>query len=222
MNSGVRTKELEVKERQLWNEYQMLREEIKSADALNYQILGVVVAASVAILTAGFKEAQLLTRLCIFVSVYAVTFSAYRLLCGNRVRIWRISTYMRKFLEPELKYLNWETRVSVQREKVVEQRAKDTLSSLIGKNEWVIIFLLNSSALISAVISYFTSHKADSTPVEIGILVIMLLLFGWLVFYTSAQGKSLKRGGVTEQNFQRYWFEVEKDEAKRKLKEAKE
>lgn len=87
---------------QLWNAYSDLRSEIKAADSLNYQILGIMVAAVTALLAAGFKDIHHLNGLLIITCVYAITSPAYALLRGNRRRIWRISTYLRIFVEPKI------------------------------------------------------------------------------------------------------------------------
>jgi hypothetical protein len=44
---------------QLWNQYQNLREEIRGADSLNYQIMGIVVGAAAALLTTAIREGDL-------------------------------------------------------------------------------------------------------------------------------------------------------------------
>ena len=43
------------KENQLLHEYESLRSEIRTADSLNYQIIGIVVGAVAVLLTTGFK-----------------------------------------------------------------------------------------------------------------------------------------------------------------------
>ena len=83
------------KDTQLWNEYESLRDEIRSADSLNYQITGIVVAAVATLLTTGFTQADATIRLFVFLCAYIVTIPGYRLLQGNRRRTWRISTYLR-------------------------------------------------------------------------------------------------------------------------------
>jgi hypothetical protein len=100
------------KEQQLWNEYAVLRDEIKSADTIKYQIMGFVVAAAAAILVKGFDQANLFARSFIVMCVYIVTFPGYRLLLANQRRTWRNSTYMCVFIEPKLDYINWESRLS--------------------------------------------------------------------------------------------------------------
>lgn len=93
------------KQTQIWNEHQHLQDEIRAADSLNYQILGIVVGAVAAILTAGFSKVDSGLRFFIFLCVYVVTIPGYRLLQGNRRRIWRINTYIRTFIEPEFEYI---------------------------------------------------------------------------------------------------------------------
>jgi hypothetical protein len=50
------------KEDQFWKEYSILRDEMKQADVLKYQITGVIVAAVAAILVAGFNQSNLLVK----------------------------------------------------------------------------------------------------------------------------------------------------------------
>jgi hypothetical protein len=49
-----------------WREYQSLREEIRDADRANYQVLGILIAAAVAVVTAGFGQRDPSARLVIF------------------------------------------------------------------------------------------------------------------------------------------------------------
>ena len=91
-------------EEQILKQYEGLRAEIRQTNSLNYQILGIVVAATAVLLTADVAQADALTKTGIFLTVYVVTIPSYRMLQGNRKHIWRISTYIRAFLEPHTVY----------------------------------------------------------------------------------------------------------------------
>lgn len=72
------------KETLLWNQYNVLRDEIRGADSLNYQIMEVVVGACAAILVAGFNQANPLLRCFISLCIFVVTYPGYQLLYSNR------------------------------------------------------------------------------------------------------------------------------------------
>ena len=70
--------QMQNKEDQLWKEYAMLREEIKSADTLKYQIMGIAVGAVGAILVASFNQSNFLVRSLVALCAYIITIPAYR------------------------------------------------------------------------------------------------------------------------------------------------
>ena len=131
---------------QLHSEYERLRNEIVDSESRCYQILGIMIAGSAALLaTAIGKESNVPSLAAL--AVYAVTIPGYGMLRTNRIRIWRISTYMRVFLEPKLKFTQWETRLNAQREKVSEVQPQ-ILSSLAHTIEWLAVSLLNLAAAV--------------------------------------------------------------------------
>ena len=99
-------------EQLLWNQYQQLTDEIKSADTLNYQALGIVIAASVAIVNAAFTRSSPEERFILLLTVFAVTIPGGFLLQVARRRIWRITTYLEIFIEPSLRPIKWQTRLT--------------------------------------------------------------------------------------------------------------
>lgn len=212
------------KEAQLWNEYLILREEIKTADTLNYQILGIVVGAVAVILVAGFGQANLLIRSLVFLCTYVVTVPGYRLLRGNRSRIWRISTYIRVFLEPEpeLQHINWESRLDDQRSRAGSETDGLSFSSLVGRNEWFIITLMNTVAALAAIVALsqnaWLSHQKwiasgqAYTPVELitsVVLIVGVLVFNWHRYNRSIhQEKELRRLGPVEKSYYNSWLAI--------------
>lgn len=196
------------KETQLWNQYTLLREEIKQADELNYQILGVVVGATAVILTTGFSQNDPFVRIFIFLCVYVVTIPAYRLTIGNRRRTWRISTYMRTFLESQLEHVKWETRLEMQNK--AHQRGWSP-SSLISINEWFIFSMLNGVATLASIFVGLLQINASFLIRSIG-LVVLIGSNAYFLIRASNQEKSLRRGGKVEMSSYQSWIEVRETE----------
>lgn len=198
---------------QLWNQYQNLREEIRGADSLNYQIMGIVVGAAAALLTTAIRESDPLVRSLSFMCVYVVTFPGYRLLWGNRLRIWRISTYLRTFIEPELDYVKWETRLTCQRrDREVDHAARDGFSSFASVSEWAVILLVNTIATLGAILSLLGT-SAVAFPVKVGSIAVMVVINLWVTFWTRGQEIAVRREGNVENRFLRSWERIRMKEA---------
>jgi len=200
------------KESQIWNEYHSLREEIRVADSLNCQIMGIIIGAVALILTTGVGQAKPSARVMAFLCSYVVTYPGYRLLQGNRRRIWRISTYIRTFLEPNLGFVKWETRLSKQREISTEPHRAQEFSTLISQNEWFIITLLNIVAGTAAII--YILKLEYSLEIKIVSILALVGLNLYLLIKTSRQEKALRRLGDIEKEFIKSWELILKDEHK--------
>jgi hypothetical protein len=85
---------------------------IKDTDTLNYQIMGVMIAAIVALVNAAFGKISSDDRCWILLSVYAVTVPGRFLIEVARARIWRIASYLEIFLEPEMPLVKWQQRLN--------------------------------------------------------------------------------------------------------------
>ncbi len=123
--------------------YKELRAEILQADAQNYQVLGFVVAASAALITAGVGQDRPADRAVVFGLVYLVTWPCQRLLQGNRRRLLNVAVYLRTVLEPQLDGIGWETDLARLRRS--GRRARTHLS-LVENDEWLVIAVLNAVA----------------------------------------------------------------------------
>jgi|LakMenE18May11ns_1017448.scaffolds.fasta_scaffold9893922_3 hypothetical protein len=178
------------KENQIWNEYHSLREEIRVADSLNCQIMGIIIGAVALILTTGVGQAKPSARVMAFLCSYVVTYPGYRLLQGNRRRIWRISTYIRTFLEPNLGFVKWETRLSKQREISTDPSRAQQFSTLISQNELFIITLLNSVAGTAAIIYIWKLEYGLTAKIVSGLAIVGLNWYLWIK--TSRQEKHLE------------------------------
>jgi len=203
------------KEAQVWNEYQSLRSEVTHADSLNYQTISIVVGAAGVILTAGLNQSDPIPRSLIFLCVYIVTIPGYRLLQGNRRRIWRISTYIRTFLEPNLEFVKWETRLDSSRKKPTSENVRQGLSSLIGMNEWFIVTMINLIA--GAATTFSLMGLSEDNPISrwrIIFIAGVILINVWLIFITARQEKDLRRLGKVEQGFLNSWSELRDKESR--------
>ena len=198
------------KESQIWNEYHSLREEIRVADSLNCQIMGIIIGAVALILTTGVGQTKPSARVMAFLCSYVVTYPGYRLLQGNRRRIWRISTYIRTFLEPNLGFVKWETRLSKQREISTEPRRAQEFSTLISQSEWFIITLLNIVAGTAAIIYIWKLEYGLKAKIVSGLAIVGLNWYLWIK--TSRQEKALRRLGDIEKEFIKSWELILKDE----------
>lgn len=191
------------KENQIWDEYHSLREEIRVADSLNCQIMGIIIGAVALILTTGVAQAKPSARVIAFLCTYVVTYPGYRLLQGNRRRVWRISTYMRTFLEPNLGFVKWETRLNKQREISTQPRREHDFSTLISQNEWFIITLLNIVAGAAAIIYIPKLEYGLMEKILPSLAIVGLNLYLWIE--TSRQEKKLRRLGDIEKEFIKSW-----------------
>src|SRR6185295_13097673 len=186
--------------------------------------MGIAVGAVGAILVASFNQSNLLVRSFVALCVYIITIPAYEMLLGNMRRTWRISTYMRVFLESDnaLAYIKWETRLSEQRARAKHPRAKTSFSSLSGRNEWLLITLLNAIAATIVLFSlalyswdyykaWIVSEKAYF-PRELYFSCLLIAVFPvlniGLNIHNYRQEEAVKRGGKVERRFYESWREL--------------
>jgi hypothetical protein len=195
------------KETQLLHEHESLRSEIRIADSLNYQIIGIVVGAVALLLTTAFKEANPTIRLFVFLCTYVVTIPAYRLLQGNRRRTWRISTYIQVFIEPQLEQVKWESRLQKQGQQEASKSVRQRFSSLAGRNEWLIISVFNALAGVAAIFNGLLLIEI-TPPVRLGGAFIIAILNVWLAVSTSGQEKDLRRGEKIEKGHLDSWLKI--------------
>lgn len=195
---------------QLNNEYQRLRDEIMQADSRNYQMLGVIIAAAAALLAAAFSRGGEKPSL-IALLVYAVTIPGYRMLYVNRKRIWRISTYMRVFLESRLQYTQWETRLSEQREKASPDRRND-FSTFALKTEWLTVSLINFVAALCA--AWAMLDYEGVARLILPILGLPTLICGNVCLWkwTHDSKVELERLGKVEKGFLESWEALKKSQ----------
>ena len=199
------------KENQIWNEYHSLREEIRVADSLNCQIMGIIIGAVALILTTGVGQANASARILAFLCSYVVTYPGYKLLQGNRRRIWRISTYMRTFLEPNLCFVNWESRLSKMGNNLTKHGSEQWFSTRISQNEWFIITLLNIVAGIAALV-YGVLELSCPLLLKLACCLLIVSLNCYLFYETRRQEKALRRTGEIEVEFINSWKLVLEEE----------
>jgi hypothetical protein len=194
---------------QLHSEYQRLRDEIMQADSRNYQVLGIMVAGAVALLAAALPKGGGGPSPSVLL-VYALTIPGYRMLCVNRRRIWRISTYMRVFLEKKLTFTQWETRLDAQRRHTLGA-THNRLSSLAHTTEWLVVVVINLATAVCggwAIVDLTRGFRCWSIT---GLSVLILANFG-LVVWMGASELKLRRLGKIESSYLAAWRELEKAE----------
>lgn len=218
---------------QLWNQYVGLQDEIRKAGESNSQILGIVATVVSAILAAGISQDNPIAQFFTFLCIYIITFAGYRLLEGNRRRTWRSSTYIQVFLESELEYIKWETRLDLQRalsrrllnppqvsgstqssntfitflENLFGNQADQFFSSLASTNEAAIISGLNWLAGIAAGISLFLQTNS-SDRIKGWILLGLIVWNLFLTLRIIIKEKKLRRFEEFEQQQLRAWKKV--------------
>ncbi len=227
-------------QKQLLTEYEILRDEIRAADTQNYQILAALIGASAVIFVNAFNQDDPAMRFFTFMSLYIITIPGYGILRGNRSRTWRISTYMRVFLEPCLTGINWETRLDSQRSKVKKagcltrilgEHPMQLLSSRIGTNEFFVVSSINVVALAAAsysglrLINSCASIQAFLTAILGGwfqystcgdvkwfLFKVLVGCLCILTLYNLFQEIWLRRGNKTEKRFYEFWDKVQNTE----------
>lgn len=153
--------------------YQVLRAEITQVDGQNYQVLGFTVGATVALVTAGVAQHEPLERSVVFALVVLVTWPCQLLLNGKRRLVWRIASYLRVVVEPQLDGVEWETHLAH-----LPRRGRYTqmLSTRAAYNEWVIITALNGVAGLCVIA--FGILPADTATLSKALLTAVVAI-GW-------------------------------------------
>ena len=106
-------------------EYKFLRTEIEAIWSQTYTSLNFILVLVGVVVAAVFsKEIDKPDRVAVLLGASVVTFGGYYIIYVHTGRIWRITTYMRRALEPRLKGIAWETRLAARHDAL--SRAKAT------------------------------------------------------------------------------------------------
>lgn len=194
-----------------------LRTDIASVDSRNNQFLTLIVTATGIILTIGFNQGNP-ERPWIFLCVYVFLIPAYNILYGNRRHVWRISTYLRVFVEPNLAEVKWETRLD-QLRKITKEIKYPKLSSGISFNEYRLVSGLSLIIFLALLVNYILIVPYNKIylwdyrniysllPVIIG-----FILFLWFYFKGNKITNDLQRNGLVEQLFYESWLRIKTQE----------
>ena len=189
--------------------YDLLTQEIQSAENQTYQIVSIGIGALAAILAAGFNQSNHVLRFFMFLTAYLIIIPMIRLLKGNRSRIWRIATYMQVFLEPALSGIKWQTHLAQQRE--------SGKSTFIPGSQMLIVQLGTAVVGIATLANLFLIwHWKLLQFVPRGAFVSGATLAGaMLIFVTGALWRyesrteiETRRGGAIEQGWLKSWIEL--------------
>ncbi len=222
------------KKTQLWNLYKQLKDEITLSDSRNSQIKGLLITASGLILSLGFNQENP-ERPWIILGIFVVIVPLYGMLFGNRKNIWRISTYLRTFVEPELEEIKWESRLDTQRN-IASSKDRKNYSSEASAKEFDLVKYLSGIALLILTINFlyylaiilqnnFTTleylkvENADSLNSNFLNSLITTIIGYWAYFKIvkrmGKESKDLERLGKIEKNYLESWIAI-KDEEKRR------
>ena len=198
----------------LLKQYETLRNEILEANKSNNQILIVTVGFVGGVLS--FCSSQVDEFYYGIISIYFVTFLAYRILYGNRKKIWRNASYMAVFIEPELKKIKWETRLNNLKTKM-EPRRKSSFTSLSTENDFYIVNALNIIALVFLVFKYvdsgyFKSFADNYLELNFITYYISIILTITLFTWSFKCNKLNRRNGKNHQDFLDGWNEIKSAE----------
>jgi len=155
--------------------YQLLRAEITQVDSQNYQVLGFTVGATAALVTAGVAQHAPLERSVVFALVVLVTWPCQRLMNGKRRLVWRIASYLRVVVEPQLEGIDWETHLAHLPRR---GRYAQTLSTRAAYNEWLIITVLNAVAGLCVIALGILPAAITTLPKA---LLAAAVAIGWAV-----------------------------------------
>lgn len=187
------------REQLLWNHYQQLSDEIRSADSLNYQVIGFVVAAVVALINAAFGKQSYEDRCWILLTVYAVTVPGRFLLRVARTRIWRIASYLELFVEPHLGGggVKWQERLNTRGPR-----------THIIRTEFGLICGLD--LVTGALVLATTSYMIDPTRIRFATGAILLMVSSAVL--TVIACRQFDRGGIEHKRSRAGWSDLLKQE----------
>ncbi|MBL8152644.1 MAG: hypothetical protein JNM70_00550 [Anaerolineae bacterium] len=211
---------------QLWNLYQLLREEIRATDTLDYQILGIAIGASALIVATGFDQTNAFAQYLVFLCVFLVTTPAWSMIIATKVRYWRLTTYLRVFIEPNLQQVKWETRLSQQMRLQFLEGTSKTGGTLLNNEGLIFLVLTLGAALIAAIRGFMFSSTEIQTVLQMTLLdsvvpvdsmkvaliafpIILGISFSTYVLWTI---RSHRRAGSIENREFKFWNQLSSSE----------
>jgi hypothetical protein len=191
--------------------YELLTQEIQTAEAQTYQLVSIGAGAVAAILAAGFNQQDDVLRLFMFLTPYLIIFPVIRLLSGNRSRIWRIATYMQVYLESELPSVKWQTHLAA----LAMKRRPSTF--IIPSQMLVLRFATLAVAL--AIFgnlckiehwnpASFIPHSGSFKWTALAVAVAVVLINIQIVRYQTKVERDLRRDGAKHREWLRGWEEL--------------
>ena len=216
---------------QLWNLHKQLKDEITLSDTRNNQIKVLLITASGAIFGLGLKQ-DYLERPLILLGVYLIVIPLNRILTGNRKDIWRISTYLRTFIEPKLDEVKWETRLYEQGNKAMPNERGIFLNEA-NSNEFDLVKNISLLTLgfifINLLVLIGIYYNIDIFPdkelkdeksilLNISISAIAFVI-GTIIHLTrirkmGKESKGLERLGTYEEYYLKSWEKIKEEEKK--------
>jgi hypothetical protein len=189
--------------------YELLTQEIQSAETQTYQLVSIGAGAVAAILAAGFNQRDDILRLFMCLTSYLIILAVIRLLGGNRSRIWRIATYMRVHLESELRGVKWQTHLAALSTIL---RGKSTF--IAGSQMLVLGFATVAVGIATFVNLCIIAHWSPASFIPgrggfewsaLAAGAAAMIANGGLLYYEAKVERDSRRGGPIEQSWLQGW-----------------
>lgn len=214
------------KQRELLFEYDQLRKEILGNFSLGVQILGGTVTFVAVIMTLGFSGAvkSYLAKAALFFVGESIAFIGMLQALNLAHSTFRIASYLRAFIEPELDDVKWETRLHAFR-RVENQPYKEVTHSARYTYAFMVIvnFVLGSVfALLDAVPGFdfrgfinlpeLVLNGFKNSP-STGVFIVLALTI--TVYLLVIAGKQYGRVVIqSDDTYMSIWSDIKDDEVK--------
>jgi hypothetical protein len=188
--------------------YDLLTQELRDAENQIYQIVNVGSGAIAAILAAGFNQSNAVLRLFMFLTSYLIIFPMIRLIRGNRAQIWRITTYMRTYLEPELPGIKWQTDLALSHNQKLKSSSITLSQMLVVQLATVVVGI--ATLIDLCLVANWRIKSLIPCPPAFNLLATTTLaafvaVNVYLVMYERKTEKEAHRGEDIEKDYLRAW-----------------
>lgn len=189
--------------------YKELKTEISDFSKINVQLVIATITATGVILSVGFNS-NVPVDLYIFFFTFLFIIPISNMVIGNRKNIWRISTYMRVFIEPNLHQIRWETRLHEQKRLIKKKDKWDVLLSKFVSSE-ILVFSLLSIVSCLSIVAMCYNHYSDGTiedHLALGVTIVSCVILLIILVMNYRGNKSIARGGKIEAMYFESWEAV--------------
>lgn len=190
-------------------EYKFLRVELEAIWVQGYSTLNFMLAVVGLIVTAAYNTHG--DPLVLLPMASVVTIGGYTLIRVHATRVWRIVAYMRCALEPNLKVIQWETRLTKRHDAI--QKAKPPFPRNFDSNLFdvhiLILNIVNMALILGIWGSVFGGSEIMRTinglPLRLEVAAALSALPCLVLIWALLANRGWKRGGFAETEHFRSW-----------------